>query len=43
MRVTHTYPDSENKVKVKANLKRRVKTMEKEDKIFRVLFPTEHE
>ncbi|MEW6105027.1 MAG: hypothetical protein AB1563_01495 [Bacillota bacterium] len=41
MRVTHTYPDSENKVK--ANLKRRVKTMEKEDKIFRVLFPTEHE
>ncbi|MDK2931284.1 MAG: transcription termination/antitermination protein NusG [Bacillota bacterium] len=41
MGVTHTYPDYENKVK--ANLERRVKTMEKEDKIFRVLVPTEHE
>ncbi|MGE5573468.1 MAG: transcription termination/antitermination protein NusG [Bacillota bacterium] len=37
----HTYSGYENKVK--ANLERRVKTMEKEDKIFRVLVPTEEE
>lgn len=39
--VIHTYSGYENKVK--ANLERRVKTMEKEDKIFRVLVPTEEE
>ncbi|MCR4427543.1 MAG: transcription termination/antitermination protein NusG [Firmicutes bacterium] len=39
--VIHTYSGYENKVK--ANLERRVKTMEKEDKIFRVLVPVEEE
>ncbi|MEA4883240.1 MAG: transcription termination/antitermination protein NusG [Clostridia bacterium] len=39
--VVHTATGYENKVK--ANLERRVKTMEKEDKIFRVLIPTEDE
>lgn len=39
--VIHTYSGYENKVK--ANLEKRVKTMEKEDKIFRVLVPTEEE
>lgn len=39
--VIHTYSGYENKVKT--NLERRVKTMEKEDKIFRVLIPTEEE
>jgi transcriptional antiterminator NusG len=39
--VIHTYSGYENKVKT--NLERRVKTMEKEDKIFRVLVPTEEE
>ena len=37
--VIHTYSGYENKVKT--NLERRVQTMEKEDKIFRVLVPTE--
>ncbi|HHY98688.1 MAG TPA: transcription termination/antitermination protein NusG [Firmicutes bacterium] len=39
--VIHTYSGYENKVK--ANLEKRVKTMEKEDKIFRVLVPTQEE
>ncbi|NLS44825.1 MAG: transcription termination/antitermination protein NusG [Firmicutes bacterium] len=39
--VIHTYSGYENKVKT--NLERRVKSMEKEDKIFRVLIPTEEE
>ena len=39
--VIHTYSGYENKVK--ANLERRVKTMEKEDKIFRVFVPTDEE
>jgi len=37
--VIHTYSGYENKVK--ANLEKRVKTMEKEDKIFRIVVPTE--
>ncbi|HAV20548.1 MAG TPA: transcription termination/antitermination protein NusG, partial [Firmicutes bacterium] len=37
----HTYSGYENKVKT--NLERRIKSMEKEDKIFRVLIPTEEE
>lgn len=39
--VIHTYSGYENKVK--ANLERRVQTMEKEDKIFRVVVPTDEE
>lgn len=39
--VIHTYSGYENKVKT--NLERRIKSMEKEDKIFRVLIPTEEE
>ena len=39
--VIHTYSGYENKVK--ANLERRVESMAMEDKIFRVLVPTEEE
>jgi transcriptional antiterminator NusG len=39
--VIHTYSGYENKVK--ANLEKRVVSMEMEDKIFRVLVPTEEE
>ncbi len=39
--VIHTYSGYENKVKT--NLERRVQTMEKEDKIFRVFVPTDEE
>lgn len=39
--VIHTYSGYENKVKT--NLERRIKSMEKEDKIFRVLIPTEED
>lgn len=39
--VIHTYSGYENKVK--ANLEKRVHTMEKEDKIFRVVVPVEDE
>jgi len=39
--VIHTYSGYENKVK--ANLEKRVQTMEKEDKIFRVVVPVEDE
>lgn len=39
--VIHTYSGYENKVKT--NLEKRIKTMEKEDKIFRVLVPEEEE
>lgn len=39
--VVHTYSGYENKVK--ANLEKRIETMEKEDKIFRVVVPTEEE
>jgi transcriptional antiterminator NusG len=39
--VIHTYSGYENKVK--ANLERRVESMGMEDKIFRVLVPTEEE
>lgn len=39
--VIHTYSGYENKVK--ANLERRVESMNMEDKIFRVLVPTEEE
>lgn len=39
--VVHTYSGYENKVK--ANLEKRVETMEMEDKIFRVLVPVEEE
>lgn len=39
--VVHTYSGYENKVK--ANLEKRIETMEKEDKIFRVVVPIEEE
>ncbi len=39
--VVHTYSGYENKVK--ANLEKRIETMEKEDKIFRVVVPLEEE
>lgn len=39
--VIHTYSGYENKVK--ANLERRVESMDMEDKIFRILVPTEEE
>ena len=39
--VIHTYSGYENKVK--ANLERRVESMAMEDKIFRILVPTEEE
>ena len=39
--VIHTYSGYENKVK--ANLERRVESMGMEDKIFRILVPTEEE
>jgi len=39
--VIHTYSGYENKVK--ANLERRVESMNMEDKIFRILVPTEEE
>jgi transcriptional antiterminator NusG len=39
--VVHTYSGYENKVK--ANLEKRVASMGMEDKIFRVLVPTEEE
>ncbi len=39
--VAHTYSGYENKVK--ANLEKRIETMEKEDKIFRVVVPIEEE
>ena len=39
--VVHTYSGYENKVK--ANLEKRIQTMEKEDLIFRVVVPTEEE
>ncbi len=39
--VVHTYSGYENKVK--ANLEKRIQTMEKEDQIFRVVVPTEEE
>lgn len=39
--VVHTYSGYENKVK--ANLEKRIETMEKQDEIFRVLVPMEEE
>lgn len=39
--VVHTYSGYENKVK--ANLEKRIQTMEKQDEIFRVLVPMEEE
>src|SRR5690625_1749534 len=39
--VIHTYSGYENKVK--ANLERRVESMDMQDKIFRVMVPTEEE